>query len=71
MVWIVMGFLLIGLIDLRPLLAQRKLRAIAAFLVIFTLALVLTVLQKMNIKIPSAMFAWRDLLQWLGLTYPK
>ena len=69
MAWILIGFALIALIDLKPLIAQRKGRAIAAFLTVLAIALPLAVLQALNIEVPSIMYAWRDLIQWLGLGY--
>lgn len=70
MVWTVMGgFALIALIDLRPLIQRRKWRAVAAFLIIFAIALTLAVLQTLNIKVPSTMYAWGNFIRWLGLGY--
>lgn len=69
MAWILMGFALIALIDLTPLLRRRKGRAVAAFLAVFAVALLLAVLQALNIEIPSVMYAWRDFIRWLGLGY--
>lgn len=69
MAWILTGFALIALIDLMPLIRQRKGRAIAAFLVIFVVALPLAVLPALNIEVPSVMYAWRDFIRWLGLGY--
>ncbi len=70
MAWILMGFSLVALMDLTPLIHRRKGRAIAAFVVLFVVALLLAVLQALNIEIPSVMYAWRDVLRWLGLEYP-
>ena len=70
MAWILIGFSLIALIDLAPLIRLRKGRAIAAFAVLFAIALLLAVLQALNIQVPSVMYAWRGILRWLGLEYP-
>ena len=70
MAWILMGFSLVALMDLTPPIHRRKGRAIAAFVVLFVVALLLAVLQALNIEIPSVMYAWRDALRWLGLEYP-
>jgi membrane-associated PAP2 superfamily phosphatase len=70
MVWIVIGvFALIALIDLSPLIRQRKWRAMAAFISMFAVALTLSVLSVKNIEVPSTMYAWGDLIKWLGLGY--
>jgi hypothetical protein len=69
MAWILMGFALIAVIDMRPLIRQRKGRAIAAFLTLFTVALTLEVLQALNIEVPSVMLALRYILWGLGLSY--
>lgn len=71
MVWAVIGgFSLIALVDLSPLIKQRKWRAIAAFACLFVIALTLEVLTTLNIEIPSIMYAWGDFIRWLGLGYP-
>ncbi len=69
MAWVLMGFALIALMDLVPLIRQRKGRAIAAFLVVFAVALPLAVLQALNIEVPSIMYAWAHFIRWLGLGY--
>lgn len=69
MTWILVGFCLVGLLDLTPLLRQHKGRATAAFLTVFTVGLTLAVLEVLNFEIPSVMYAWRDLVRWLGLGY--
>lgn len=71
MALVLIGFILIALIDLTPLMHQRKTRAITAFLIIFTVALLLAILQALNIEVPSIMHAWRNLLHWMGLEYPS
>lgn len=70
MTWVLIGFALVALADLAPLIRLRKGRAIAAFLVPFALGLTLALLQALNVEIPSVMRAWGDLIRWLGLAYP-
>lgn len=67
--WILTGFSLIALIDLLPLILQRKGRAIAAFLVIFIAALTIAVLQAYDVKIPPIMTHLDDLFRKIGLSY--
>jgi hypothetical protein len=69
MAWMLLGFALIILIDLKPLIRARKGRAIAAFLVMFAVALTLAILQALNIEVPSTMYAWGNFVRWLGLGY--
>jgi hypothetical protein len=42
---------------------------VAAFVVIFIIALTLAILQVYNIEVPSIMYAWGNLIRWLGLGY--
>ena len=69
MALLLMGFALIALMDLTPMIRRRKWRAVAAFLLLFAVAVTLAVLQTLKVKIPSVMFAWGDLIRWLGLAY--
>ncbi len=70
MVVIILGaFVLIALIDLRPLVKKRKWRAVSAFACVFIVALVLAILPSFDIKVPSVMKAWESLFKWLGLIY--
>ena len=70
MVWTVIGgFVLVALIDLTPLIRQRKGRAIAAFVSVFAVASTLAVLLALNIEVPSVMYAWGNFIRWLGLGY--
>lgn len=71
MVLILIGFALIALIDLFPLIRQRSGRAIVAFAIVFTVALTLSVLQILNIEVPSAMMLWGSMLKSFGLSYPS
>lgn len=67
---VVLGFGLIALIDAVPLIRRKKWRAVAAFSCVFAIALTLAVLTVLKVETPSIMYAWRDLIQWLGLAYP-
>jgi len=70
MAFVLIGFALIALIDLIPLIRQRKKRAIAAFVGLFVLALTLSVLQVLNIEVFSTLGACGDFLKRIGLAYP-
>jgi len=70
LVAVILGFGLIALIDVVPLMRRKKWRAVAAFSTAFAIALTLAVLKMLNVQMPSVMYAWRDLIQWLGLAYP-
>jgi len=59
----------IAAFDLLPLFAHRQKSAIAAFLLLFVLALVISVLLVQNVKVPSAVLLLGELLESLGLSY--
>lgn len=67
---VILGFGLIALLDLAPLIRRKKWRAVAAFSSMFAIALTLAILTVLKVETPSIMYAWRDLIQWLGLAYP-
>lgn len=69
MVWILGGFALIALIDFAPLLRRRNKHAMAAFLVLFAMALALSVLQVLHVAVPSSMLVLDKLLKSIGLAY--
>lgn len=69
MVWILGGFALIALIDLMPLIRRHNKRAVAAFLVLFVMALTLACLQNLGVEIPSVMNLLGDLFKSIGLAY--
>lgn len=69
MVLMLIGFALIALIDLLPVIRRRSGRAVAAFLLLFTAALALSVLQVNGVEVPSAMLLLDDVLKTFGLSY--
>ncbi len=69
MVLILIGFALIALIDLTPLIRRRSGREVTAFLFIFAAALTLALLQVNGVEVPSSMLLLDDALKALGLSY--
>lgn len=69
MILLVIGYVLILLVDLGPLLRWRKWADVATWLTIFALAATITIFQQMAIEFPSAMLFLGDLLKAVGLSY--
>lgn len=69
MVYIVLGFALIALIDLPTLLRERAWRDVAAFLVLFLPALAIALMIERGAKVPSAMRVLGEALKSMGLSY--
>ncbi len=70
MAWIIIGFTLVLLIDIKPLLHSENKSGMVTFLVIFLIALSLAVLQFFKVEIPSIMMFLGDIVKALGLDYP-
>lgn len=68
--WIAIGFGFVVLIDLLPLIIQRNLKAIIAFIIVFALALTLAILQVIDFNIPPLLYIVEKGLQSIGLSYP-
>lgn len=66
---LLIGFALIALIDLVPLLRRRSWRAAAAFLFLFAAALTLSVLLVNGVKVPSVLILLGDAVRALGISY--
>lgn len=69
--WIMLGFAFVALIDLLPLIIQRNLRAILAFIFVFALALTLAIINVMNIDVPPILYSIEKFLRSIGLSYPQ
>jgi hypothetical protein len=69
MALILIGFALIALIDLTPLIRRRSWRGLAAFLLLFVPALTLAILQVNGIQVPSVMILLWKALKAIGLSY--
>ena len=69
MLFILAGFALLALVELPPLLMKGQKRALFAFLVIFFLALALTLLQSAGIVVPSVLLLCEKLFLTIGLHY--
>ncbi|MDR1630614.1 MAG: hypothetical protein LBS36_10450 [Oscillospiraceae bacterium] len=67
--WILTGFALIAVIDLVPLILQRRGRAIAAFLTVFVIALTIAVLPALGVQIPPVLTFFDKLFKSIGLSY--
>jgi len=66
---IFIGFALIVLIDLIPIIRKHSGRGALAFLLLFIPALTLTMLQAYKIEVPSIMLLLGSLLKTLGISY--
>ncbi len=69
MVAILIIFSLIALIDLRPLIRQKSWRDVAAFGIVFGLALVVTVLNELKVPIPSTILTADKWMKQIGIHY--
>lgn len=69
MALVLIGFALILLADLIPIIRRRSGREAAAFLILFAAALTLAVLQTNAIQVPSIMLLLGDAFKELGLSY--
>lgn len=67
--WILTGFALIALIDLPALVRRRDKRAIVAFLLLFGAALALSILQNLDVEVPSMMLLFDRMYKSIGLAY--
>ena len=69
MTLMLIGFALIALIDLTPIVRRRSLRDGAVFLVLFASALTLGVLEVRGAEVPSMLLLLGNMLKALGLSY--
>lgn len=69
MIYVVIGFSLIVLIDLVPLIKQKRRKSIAVFSGMFAISLTLAVLMVYNIEPFSLHMYVQDLFKAIGLTY--
>ncbi|MEA4823108.1 MAG: hypothetical protein VB111_03225 [Clostridiaceae bacterium] len=69
MIWILLGFTLIALIDMIPIIRKRSGRTLFVFLLFFLSALTLAVLQTMNIEVPSVFLFLGRVLKGIGISY--
>jgi hypothetical protein len=69
MALMILGFAVIALTDLIPLIRQRSARDIFAFLLIFLMALTLATLQMVRVEVPSIMMLLGNAVKALGLSY--
>ena len=66
---ILAGFAVIALVDMVPLVSNHSSRGTLAFLLIFTPALALAVLQVNKVDIPSVLLLLGNLLKMVGISY--
>lgn len=69
MALILIGFALIALIDLPPIVRKRSGRGAAAFLLLFITALTISVLQASSIEVPSILHLIGSAFKAVGLSY--
>lgn len=64
-----LGFILIAMIDLLPLLRKKKTKDVATWLVMFVLAFSVSVLLLLKVPVPALMALVGDGLKAIGLSY--
>ncbi len=69
MIYIVLGFGLIALIDFVPLIRRGNKRAMIAFGVFFVGGLCLALLKHFDVHVPSTLVFLGDLLKSVGIGY--
>jgi hypothetical protein len=69
MVLTIIGFLLLALVDLPPLLRKRDRRAVVAFSIFFLAALALGLLRAFHVEVPSVLLLLGEGLKKLGIGY--
>ena len=69
MVLVLIGFTLIVLIDLVPLIRKHLGHDIIAFLLLFILGLTIAILEVSGVEVPSIMLLLGDVLKSLGMSY--
>jgi hypothetical protein len=69
MVAIIIVFGLIALIDLRPLIRKKNWKDIAAFGIVFGLALVVSVLNELKVPVPSTILTADKWMKQIGIHY--
>ena len=69
MLFIIIGFGLIALIDMLPLIRKKEWKDAAAFGLIFALALAISVLNQLGVPVQSTILGIGDLMHRIGLAY--
>jgi hypothetical protein len=69
MVAIIIIFGLIAWIDLHPLIREKNWRDVAAFGIVFGLALVVSVLNELKVPIPSTILTADKWMKQIGIHY--
>ncbi len=69
MVWLIILFSLIALVDLAPLIRKKEWRDVTALSILLGLALVISVTNQLGTPIPSSFMAMDKLMRNIGLYY--
>jgi len=69
MIAITICFGLIALIDLPPLIRRKEWKDVAAFSIVFALALTVSVLNELKVPIPSTILSADKLMHQIGINY--
>jgi hypothetical protein len=69
MILLLAGFTLLALIELPPLLFRREKRTLTAFLAVFFIGLVLSIMLVRGIEVPSILLLLDHFFRTLGLHY--
>jgi hypothetical protein len=71
MIYVLLIFIAIALVDLPPLIRDRDKRGIIVFGVIFVLGLALSILWVKDIRLPSPLVKISELMESIHLAYPR
>jgi len=69
MLWMILCFGLIALIDLTPLIRKKEWRDVAAFGFVFALALTISLLNELKIPVPSTILLADKWMHQIGINY--
>jgi len=69
MLLVLLGFVVLAIIDLFPLIKYKAKKEINAFLVLFFIALILGILGAANLEMPTLMQLLSDFLEKIGIGY--
>lgn len=69
MVILLLAFALLALVDLGPLIRKKSRRGIKGFFILFIPALILAVLLKNKVEVPSLLISLGSIFKALGISY--
>lgn len=69
LVMIYLGFLIIAIIDLFPLIRMKKIKGIIIFSIFLVAGLTFSTLLALNVEVPSLLLKMGEFLKMVGLAY--